>query len=445
MDGDSGHQVLDVWTILQSLPIGMFAASLLLLAVSALVSGSEVALFSITSEQLKDCKESDKTVDKKIYRLLEDPKGLLATILILNNLVNVGIVTLSSFGVWQMSDQLGIPRDHPATIFVLTVAVTAAVVFFGEIVPKIYATQHNMEFSRMSAGFISASASVLRPVALPLTSVGDLLERRLRQKRGYQVSVNELNEAVELVTERERDSNAEDILKGIVNFGSKSVRQIMRSRIDIEAVDLQLDFHELMDRINKTGYSRIPVYEDSIDNVRGILYIKDLLPFLDRDEHFRWQELVRTNTFFVPEAKMIDDLLRDFQRKHVHMAIIVDEYGGTVGLVTLEDIMEEIVGDINDEFDNNEQVVYRQIDASTYIFEGKTMLNDFTRLMNLSPELFEEVKGDSETLSGLLLELFRKMPKAGEQVRFQNMLFTVVSVNERRIKSIRVFFDRQSA
>ncbi len=417
-----------------SLPVVYIIAALclLLLLISALVSGSEVAFFSLSPQQLDTFKSSQKTSDKRVFYLLSRPKHLLATILILNNLVNVAIVTLATYATWQL-----VGRDNHVALLYLTLAVTSAIVFFGEILPKVFATQKNLSFARFTSGVLVFAETMLRPFSWLLTSLGDTLEKRLKAK-GFQVSLLEIYEAVEMATESGTTENERDILKGIVDFSTKTARQIMCSRIHITAFDIETDFHELMDKINKNGYSRIPVYEDTIDRIVGILYIKDLIPHLDQDEHFKWQELMRQDVFFVPENKKIDGLLKDFQHKRVHMAIVVDEYGGTSGLVTLEDIIEEIIGEINDEFDTEENV-YRKIDEATYTFEGKITLNDFCKLTNIDPLLFAEAKGESESLGGLLLELFGKFPNVGEQIDFGNFVFTAVSVSNKRIKSVRVF------
>ncbi|GAA4830691.1 gliding motility-associated protein GldE [Algivirga pacifica] len=414
--------------------------TLVLLLFSGIISGSEVAYFSLTAEQIKTFKNSEDPTELKVFHLLEKPKKLLATVLILNNLVNVGIVTLSTYASWKMAASMNMEKDDPILFFILTVVVTAAVVFFGEIVPKVYASHRNLSFAKQVSGLLSFSVSFLSPFAFALTHMGDFVEKRLK-KKGIEVSVNELNDAVEIVTAAEETINAEDILKGIVNFGSTTVRQIMQSRMDIEAVDTSMDFHQVMDRINKSGFSRIPVYTESIDNIVGILYIKDLLPHIEEQETFQWQDKVREDTFFVPENKKIDELLRDFQNKRVHIAIIVDEYGGTTGLITLEDIIEEIVGEINDEFDIKEELGYKQLNEHTFIFDGKTSLNDFCKITEANPALIDQLSGESESLGGLLLELFRKMPNANEQVTLEGMLFKVKAVDRKRIKRVEVVFD----
>lgn len=405
----------------------------LLLLCSAMISGSEVAFFSLSPKDINDCRTGSRTSEHQVVDLLEKPRMLLATILILNNLVNVAIVTLSTYVTWQYFGK----DSQGWLIIALTAAITVAILFFGEILPKQYAIHYSLNFARNMAGTLKVFTQLLKPVSIALMSFSRLVERGL-EKKGYNVSVDELNHALEITTQHDKTATEEEkgILKGIVNFGTLSVKQVMRSRLDITAIDIDTDFHELMDIINKTGYSRIPIYKETIDNVEGFLYVKELLPHLGEEETFPWQNLLHKG-FFVPESKKIDALLRDFQEKRVHMAIVVDEYGGTAGLITLEDIIEEIVGEINDEFDESD-VRYNKLDDNTYVFEGKTSLNDFCKIIDEDSALFEEVKGESESLGGLLLEIHSKLPRAGEKINFDKYVFTVVAVDSKRIKRIRV-------
>ncbi len=414
----------------------LVGVTLLLLCISALVSGSEVAFFSLTPGQISHCKQARKPADVLILDLLSNPKLLLATILILNNLVNVAIVTLSTFITWQIAG-----KDNHLALALLTVLVTVAIVFFGEIVPKVFATQRNMSFAVLTSRPLYICSMLFRPLSGLLTHLGNFVEKRFHAK-GYEVSVNEIKEALEMTTRHEASEGEKEILKGIVNFGSKLVKQIMRSRMDITAFDIELDFHQLMDLVNKSGYSRIPIYSETIDQLEGILYIKDILPYLDRDEYFEWQKLIRRDIFFVIEGKKIDQLLREFQEKRVHIAIVVDEYGGTLGLVTLEDVVEEIMGEINDELDTDE-ISYKKIDEHTFTFEGKTSLNDFCKILDIDIHTFDAVKGESESLGGLFLEIASHMPLAGEKVEFGNYVFTAVSVTRKRIKTVRVLIREQ--
>lgn len=404
---------------------------IILLALSALVSGSEVAFFSFSSNDIIESRKTNSPSDKRILSLLENPKKLLATILILNNFVNIAFVTLSTFVTWRA---VGSKTTEGLIVTALTFAVTFAIVFFGEVIPKVYANQNNLTFARFTSALLSLSNTIFSPLAWVLMSISNVIEMRV-QRKGYQLTVDNLNHALEITT-KETTEEERGILKGIVNFGQLTVKQIMRSRMDITAFDIELDFHELMDKVNKSGYSRVPVYNETVDNIEGILYVKDLLPYLNENENFGWQKLLRT-AFFVPENKKIDSLLKDFQEKRIHVSIVVDEYGGTSGLITLEDIIEEIVGEINDEFDDD-AIAYNKLDDSTYIFEGKTSLNDFCKIVNEDPNVFEEIKGESESLGGLLLELNTKLPRAGERIYYNKYVFTVVSADMKRIKRVRV-------
>jgi gliding motility-associated protein GldE len=412
-------------------------AFILLLISSALVSGSEVAFFSLSNEDLESLEDSSSPNSKKVIELINSPKKLLSTILILNNLLNIGIVTLTTFVAWSI---FGTNATGVLIILVQTIGVTFAIVFFGEIVPKVYANKARQEFSLIMAPSISFFSIILKPISYFLMAFSNLLEKRI-EKRGYSLSVNELNQALELST-KDTTSEEKDILRGIVNFGTLTVKQVMQSRIDITAIDVEMDFHELMDRINKSGYSRIPVYEETIDTILGILYIKDLLPFIEKDEDFAWKELIR-KSFFVPENKKVDTLLKDFQQKRVHMAIVVDEYGGTSGLVTLEDLIEEIIGEINDEFDDRDDFFFQEIDPRTYIFEGKVSLNDFCKRLELDIQIFDDVKGESESLGGLLLEINSKLPKNGAKIVFEEFEFTILAVDLRKIKKVKVHLKSQ--
>lgn len=414
----------------------LIGVSLLFLG-SALVSGSEVAYFSLTHDQLLEAEQTKGNARKKIAALLKHPKQLLATILILNNFINISIVMLSTYVTAAI---LGDVLSGGAIIVALTIVITFLMVFLGEIVPKVYANQNNMAFAKRTATLLSISFKVFQPLAWLLIKVSNVIERRI-ERRGYVVSVDDLNQALDLAAEDETTEEEKGILKGIVNFGTLSVKQVMKSRMDITAIDLETDFHELMNQINKTGYSRIPVYKETIDKIEGILYIKDLLPHVNEEDSFKWQELLRPG-FFVPETKKIDTLFKDFQEKRIHIAIVVDEYGGTSGLITMEDVIEEIVGEINDEFDEDSDVAYSKLDNNTFIFEGKTSLMDFCKLAGVDHKTFDAVKGESESLGGLLLEIHAMLPNAGEKIAFDNFLFTAVAVNDKRIKKVRVHITR---
>lgn len=407
---------------------------LVLLGLSGLISGSEVAFFSFSHNQIVDFTGSNDAREKRISRLLRNPKRLLATILIVNNLVNIFIVTISTYVTWQIVRAEG---KEGVTIIILTSIVTILIIFFGEIIPKVYANHNGVSFAKLTSGLLWVSYRFFKPISWFLMSITGLVERRM-QKKGYNLSVEEINQALEISVEKEEVTEEEKgILKGIVNFGTLSVKQVMKSRMDITAFEKETDFHELMNQINKNGYSRIPVYTETIDKIEGILYIKDLLPHIEKEEDFAWQTLLRP-AFFVPESKKIDDLFKDFQEKQVHIAVVIDEYGGTAGLITMEDVIEEIVGEINDEFDDEHEVAFNKLDNNTYIFEGKTSLNDFCKITSTDISVFDTVKGESESLGGLLLEINSKLPSAGEKITFGVFVFTVVAVDQRRIKRLRV-------
>lgn len=416
--------------------IAAYAVLILLLFIgSALVSGSEVAYFSLTPDQLDD--PANSKIDAKIYHLILHPKRLLATILILNNFINISIVMISTYVTVRVLEGV---YSTATIIATLTLVITVLIVFVGEIVPKVYANQRSLSFAKRTATLLHISFQLFAPLSWMLIKVSNIIEHRI-EKKGYSVSVDDLNEALEMATEEETSDEEKGILKGIVNFGTLSVKQIMKSRIDITAIDLETDFHELMNQINKTGYSRIPIYRETIDKIEGILYIKDILPYLNEDDAFAWQDLLRPG-FFVPESKKIDTLFKDFQEKRVHIAIVVDEYGGTSGLITMEDVIEEIVGEINDEFDEDFNIAYNKLDNNTFVFEGKTSLMDFCKVADIEHKVFEEVKGESESIGGLLLEIHGKLPNTGEKISYRNFLFTPVAVNDKRIKKVRVFIKR---
>lgn len=415
-----------------------FAIILLLLGASALVSASEVAFFSLKADDLERFRESSDSKEKLIIELLSKPRLLLATILIANNTVNVAVVTLATFLMWDMA---GTRNPAEFIVGIVTFTVTFAITFFGEIIPKVYATKKNVSFAKYMAGAWKVLIAVCRPVSKPLMSISRIVEKRFERK-GYNTTVEELNQALELATGNDDTSEDEkEILKGIVNFGTLTVRQVMRSRMDISAADIEFSFTELIDYINKSGFSRIPVYRETLDKIEGFLYIKDLLPFLDQNNGFEWQKLLRTG-YFVPENKKIDSLLKDFQEKRVHMAVVVDEYGGTSGLITLEDIIEEIIGEINDEFDE-EGLNFQKIDEQTYVFEGKTSLHDFCKAIDVDGNVFDEVRGESESLGGLMLELNNELPRAGTQLTYEQFTFTIESVDRKRIKRVRVNIHEQ--
>ena len=421
--------------ILTGLPIYLIYIGVilvLLLTLSALISGSEVAYFSINLHELDELKKSTRKTDERIVDLLATPKFLLATILILNNFVNVAIVTISTYVTWKIFEGV----NQVTLITILTFVITFLIVFFGEIVPKIYASQQRVVFARKTSTLLTLTSTLVKPLSWLLINLTSIVEKRIERKDYDASSLEEIHQALEMTTKSGISEEEKDILKGIVNFSTISVTQVMRSRLDIIAVENDMSYHELMDIINKEGTSRIPVYEEDIDKIKGILYVKDLLPFIDQAEEFKWQELLRP-AYFVPESKMIDDLLKDFQEKRVHIAIVVDEYGGTSGLLTMEDILEEIVGEISDEFDEDEET-YQKIADDIYDFEGRTSINDMCKVLKIDTSIFDEIRGESESIGGMLLEEFSKLPNTGEYINYENFNFTILAVDRRRIKKVRV-------
>lgn len=415
--------------------IGIAILSILILIVcSALFSGSENAFFSLTQTTLEELEETKDKPSETILYFIEHHKKLLATILIANNFVNVAIVLISSIVFSLLFDF----TDYQILGFVLQViAVTFLLLIFGEIMPKVYAISNNLRIVRIMAQpiyFLSHSFP-LKYLVKWLEHSTSIIDKRIT-KKGHLLSVEELNQAIDLTTGEKSSDEEKDILRGIVNFGNISVKQIMKPRLDVVAFENTITFTELMKKVNEYGYSRIPIYEDSFDKVVGILGIKDLLPHLNQDDNFSWQQLLR-DPFFVPETKKIDDLLKDFKEKRMHMAVVVDEYGGTSGVVTMEDVMEEIFGEINDEFDVDE-TIYSKLDDTTYVFEGKVLINDMCRLMDIDTEVFDNIRGDADSLSGLILEISGKIPNIGAKLVHNNFNFLIESSDKRRIKRVKV-------
>ncbi|MDI9882591.1 gliding motility-associated protein GldE [Flectobacillus longus] len=404
-----------------------------LLGISALLAGSEVAFFSLSADERVACRESDSGSERTVAKLLDKPQQLLATLLIAINLVNITFVTISTYLTEQILGEE--EKEGLVATLILLVGVTFMITFFGELIPKVWAQQNNLKFAKLTAPLIEVASIVFKPLSSLLLGISHIIEKRVERK-GYTITADELNHALEITTGQGTSAQEKDILKGIVNFGSTSAKSAMRPRRDVTAFDVEWDFHELMDKINKSGYSRVPVYKETIDKIEGVLYIKDLLPHIEKDEYFNWQELIH-QAFFIPESKKIDDLLYDFQEKRVHMAIVVNEYGETEGIITMEDIIEEIVGDINDEYDE-EDLGYKRLEDGSFEFEGKVTLNDVCRALGIDNDYFDKVKGESESLAGLLIELFARLPHAGEEIDYDKFRFRIASVDTRRIKRVKM-------
>ncbi len=417
---------------------GILAIMVLLIG-SAMASGAEVAFFSLGPNQVHELRLNEDKADRSVLHLLEKPKRLLATLLISNNFFNVAIVIISTYVTNSLIDFSR--TSYWLAFFIQVVVVTSLILLFGEVMPKVYATRHGLRFARFLAGPVQIAITIFYPLSSVLVHSTSLIDRRISRK-AYNVSISELSDAIELTSGINTPEEEKKILQGIVKFGDIEVKEIMKSRVDLTAVDIQVKFRELLAIIIEAGYSRIPVYDDSFDQVRGILYIKDLLPHLTQGDDFDWHSLLR-DAFFVPENKKINDLLQEFQEKKIHMAIVVDEYGGTSGIVTLEDIIEEIVGEISDEHDEPVgDFEYSKIDDHNYIFEGKTSLNDLYKILEIEDDLFDEVRGDADSLAGLLLELMEKMPEKDERITYGQFTFTVKAVDKRRIKRVLVTLSK---
>ena len=432
----------------------------LLLYGSALISSSEVAFFSLTHNDFARLREENTGAARRILRLKEKPRTLLATILISNNFINISIVLIADFLLshllpeevfagWARSLKTILPfitstDENIAWLINFTIAVlgvTFLLVLFGEVAPKIYAKINNIKIAKFMSGPLVTLIQLFYPVSRLLVKGSSLIERKLESHThaGSVTSRQEIGEVIELTVRHEQNANEEiDILKSIVKFGDVTVKQIMRSRVDVVCVDEKEGFGELLRVVKESGYSRIPIYKEDFDHVVGILYVKDLLGCLENPNDFKWQDLIRPSILYVPEAKKINDMLKEFQSSRMHMAVVVDEYGGTSGIVTLEDILEEVIGEIRDEFDDEIEVEYQKLDAYNFLFEGKTLLNDVCRVIGVETSTFDKVRGDADSLAGLILEYSGQLPKKGAEYQIEGFIFKITSVSKRRIEQIQV-------
>ena len=406
--------------------------AVLLLVLSGFASGSEIAFFSLSPTDLSELDPDKSNTDRDIQMLREDSERTLATILITNNFVNVTIIMLSNYVFAHLVD---FGRAYWLQFVCITVLLTFLLLLFGEIMPKIMARQNPLRFCRRMASGVLMMRRLFWPLESLLVHSGALAEKVMQQKNNHILSVDDLEQALEL-TDKEDIKEEKSMLQGIIRFGDETVKEIMTSRQDVVDLDIKSTFEEVLQCVVENNYSRIPVYQDNSDNIRGVLYIKDLLPHLNKQKTFRWQSLIRP-PYFVPEMKKIDDLLREFQDNKVHIAIVVDEFGGTSGIVTLEDILEEIVGEINDEYDEEEKA-YTRLSRNTYIFEGKTLLSDFVKILELNDDELDEVAGEADTLAGLLLEIKGDFPKVHETLSYGRFKFEVLQIEERRIAKVKV-------
>jgi gliding motility-associated protein GldE len=397
-----------------------------------MASASEIAFFSLTPQHLAEINEQKRSSDVRILQLREHSDRVLATILILNNLVNVGVIMLLNmfFMDWL---HFG-PGTEWLEFLLLTVVLTFLLLLFGEIMPKIYSAQYTLSFARFAAPILYVMEKVFYPIS-SLLIMSKAFTDRIVSYETESLTVDDLEKAMELTNKKDIAEESK-MLEGIIRFGGEMAREVMTPRVDIVDLDMKTPFPDVIKCIVENNYSRIPVYLGTVDNIQGVLYIKDLLPHLQKPANFRWQSLIRP-PYFVPETKMIDDLLRDFQKNKVHIAIVVDEFGGTSGIVTMEDLIEEIIGEIDDEYDDDEKS-YQRLNQFTFLFQAKTLLTDFYRIMNLDDEFFAEVEGDADTLAGLLLEIKGEFPSLHERITYRNLTFEVMEMDERRIVSIKV-------
>jgi len=457
--------VLDFGLLLLANPMGFFLGLflvVLLLVCSALISGSEIAFFSINANEAQTLEKEGKLPAERILQLRSRPTRLLATILICNNFINIAIVVLSDNLLreaipnettmsWASNLIAQIPLlESLISPFVLgkvfhysitVVGVTFLLVLFGEVAPKVYARFNNIALAKLMSRPLSFLSTAFSPLSSMLIGGTSFIEKRFQKisENGTHASKEDVEQAIKLTVQTDHNADQEfDILKSIVKFGDISAKQIMCSRVDVVAVDFRMTFHELLKLVKDCGYSRLPVYEDDMDTITGILYVKDLIPHLEDPDEYEWQELVRPNVLYAPESKRINDLLKEFQSERLHMAVVVDEYGGTSGVVTLEDIMEEVIGEIRDETDEEDEVDYEKIDEFNYLFEGKTLLNDVCRIVGMDIETFESIQGDADTIAGLSLEMMGQLPRKNSEISFGGYKIKIVSVTKRRIEKLKL-------
>jgi putative hemolysin len=409
----------------------LIIAILVLLLMSAIIAGAETAFFSLSAKDITYMKSKEKTSARIASQLLEHPKMLLATILVANNFINIAIVISTNV----LISTLIMPGINPVFEFLIqVVCVTFLLVLFGEVLPKVYATQNNLRMALLSAQFIRILYGIFRPVSRTLVSSTSFIESKLGSKVGKNISNEEFEHAIELTVGHTATKEEVNIFKGILKFGNISARQVMRTRLDVSGIDHEMTFQEVRTHCLDAGYSRLPVYKESLDKIVGVIHTKDFLPVIDKED-LDWHKLIRP-AYFVHESKLIEDLLKEFQQKRIHFAIVVDEFGGTSGIITLEDIMEEIIGDIKDEFDEDD-LQYKKLDDNNFVFEGKTLINDVCRVLGLPQDTFEEARGESDSLAGLILELSGKFPQVNEVIRYAHYEFTVMALDKMRIQRVK--------
>ena len=418
-----------------SLETGISLLALIVLVVgSAMVSGSETAFFSMSPSDLESLRNNESKVNRLVLKLRDIPKRLLATILITNNFINVAIVILSTYIIARSFNL----ESNPVFAFVIQViVVTSVILIFGEIVPKILANKQPVKVAVLMAPTLKFLVGLFSPLSTILIRSTAVIDNRIG-KKGHNISMSDLSEAIDIAVTNESDDEDKSILKGIVTFGEKEASEIMRSRVDVTAIDIDSSFNDVVEVVLESGFSRIPVYKENFDHVQGLLYIKDLLPYFDKKTAVKWQKLIRP-AFFIPENKKINDLLQEFREKKIHLAIVVDEYGGTSGIITLEDIIEEIVGEIHDEYDKEDAPFnFEKISDNVYLFDAKTPLNDLCKILEIDNEIFDSVKGESDSLGGLILEIEGIIPAKGSRISFNRFDFEVIDADERKLNKIKV-------
>ncbi len=433
-------------------------ALVVLILLSAMISGSEIAFFSYNPSDIGELEQADDPRSKKLYKLIKAPRTLLATILITNNFVNITIVVLSEIFIRQVLPstltegwasglieklhlQMGVVPVAEGINFAITVVgVTFLLVLMGEVMPKVLAYADYKQFSRRMTPFLAFLDKFLHPLSAGLVGLGAFIERKLSDKSSHDnMTKEEIDKAIDLTTNASNSTKDEiGILKSIVKFGDVTVNEIMQPRIEIKAVDVEMSFDELLGIIKETGFSRLPVYEGELDNIKGIFYVKDLIGHFHEKGDFEWQKLVRTEVKYVPDSKLISDLLKEFKEERIHMAIVIDEYGATDGLITLEDIMEEVVGEIKDEFDDDDEIEYKRVNDHTYVFDGKTLISDFCKVIHIDGDFFDDVRDEADSLAGMILEDLKDFPKKGTEIEIKGFKFKVLTMGKRRIGEIRI-------
>ena len=405
---------------------------LVLLLMTAVIAGAETAFFSLSTKDIHYLKSKEKGTARVASQLLDQPKLLLATLLVANNFINIAVVITTDMLTATMMP----PNVPPVASFVIqVVAVTFLLVLFGEVLPKVYATQNNMRMALFASPYIRLLTELFRPISSILVSSTRFIEGKIGTKQANNISSEDFAHAIELTVGHEATREEVNIFKGILKFGNITARQVMRTRLDVSALDNEMTFDEVRQHCLEVGYSRLPVYKDTLDKVAGMIHTKDFLPHID-DDHFDWHKLIRP-AYFVHEGKLIEDLLKEFQSKRIHLAIVVDEFGGTSGIITLEDIMEEIIGDIRDEFDEDD-LNYKKLDNNIYVFEGKTLINDVCRVIGEPAETFDDARGESDSLAGLILEIRGRFPTVNESVHYKQFEFTVMSMDKMRITRVKL-------